>query len=361
MRRTIIDPAFFTMSFFYRSLLRPILFQIDPEKVHNGLLWLADLLQNNAWAGERLRKSFPVPDAPRTVFGLTFRNPVGLAAGYLKNAEAIPFFEALGFGFLEVGSVTARPWPGNVRPRIFRIPGHEALLNRMGLNNIGADAVAARLAKTPRAIPLGVSITKTADPGILRDRAIADIATCFRKMQPVADFIVLNISCPNTSDGKTFEDYRALDELLSEIASVEIALVAKGLKKKPILLKFSPDPEDLAMERLLATAENHHAAGLVIANPSVNETLIPGGADIRRKLGNGGFSGKPLMKISTDLLRRVRTITGGRLPIVGVGGVMNGADARVKFDAGASLVELYTGLIYRGPELIREACEKTRI
>jgi dihydroorotate dehydrogenase len=288
------------------------------------------------------------PDRP----GLRFRLPLGLAAGFDKNAEGVPLWAALGFGFAEVGSVTARPSPGNPRPRAFRLQEDRALVNRMGLNNDGAEAVARRLAaeRKPPGVVRGVNVAKTHDPAILGEAAVDDIRTSTRLLLPHADFLVLNVSCPNTAEGKTFEEPAALDALL---AAVMAERAAQG-SATPVLVKLSPLPSADApgcTDELVAVARVHGVEGFVAGNTASDRAGVTAGAAMLENIGRGGLSGRPLAARSTALVRNLYRLTDGALPVVGVGGVDSAEAAYEKVRAGASLVELYTGLVYEGPGL----------
>jgi dihydroorotate dehydrogenase len=270
-----------------------------------------------------------------------FANPVGLAAGFDKSAEAYPGAAALGFGFLEVGSVTPRPQPGNPRPRLFRLAGDRAVINRMGFNNDGATAVAARLSRRPPSLPLGVNLGKNKDS----PDAAADYAEGARLLGPYASYLVINVSSPNTPGLRALQNRAALAGL---VAAVRGAL--GGLRPPPLLVKIAPDltPEDEA--EIACFALEARLDGLIVSNTTVAR---PPGLRGRHREEAGGLSGRPLFAPSTALLRRIYGLTGGRIPLIGVGGIASGADAYAKIRAGASLVQLYTALVYAGPGLVR--------
>ncbi len=301
---------------------------------------------------------FEDPALGQRLWGCEFANPVGLAAGFDKNADLVRAWAALGFGFAEVGSVTARPSPGNPVPRAFRLPEDRALVNRMGLNNEGADAVAERLRAErerfgPHSVPLGINLAKTHDPAVLGDAATEDFLYSFRRLAPLADYIALNVSCPNTAEGKTFEDPAALDGLLTAVMAERAAL---GLDV-PVVVKLSPpaaarfDPGPV--DELVALALGHGVAGFVATNTASDRTGLRTGAARLAEVGRGGLSGCPLEERSTALVRHLHRRTEGRVPVLGVGGVDSAAAAYRKVRAGASLVEVYTGLVYEGPGLVR--------
>jgi dihydroorotate dehydrogenase len=277
---------------------------------------------------------------PVTVFGVRFANPVGLAAGMDKDAVALPAWPALGFGFVEVGTVTAHAQPGNERPRLFRLPASEAIINRMGFNNAGAAALADRLATSgPIDVPLGISLGKSKITAL--DDAVEDYLTSFNLVRPYADYIAVNVSSPNTPGLRSLQDKAHLDGLLT-------ALVGPV----PVLVKIAPDLPEAAIAELLQVCLDRGAAGIIATNTTLGRAgLDP--ADRSRAGEAGGLSGRPLSSRAREVVSFVHTETGGRLPIIGVGGILDPDDATRLFDAGASLVQLYTGFIYRGPALVR--------
>jgi dihydroorotate dehydrogenase len=326
----------------YRKILRPVLFKLDPEAVHHLAMGVLRL------GGRALRPLAPEPDPrlARTVFGVTFPNPVGLAAGFDKNAVALTAWESLGFGFVEAGTITARAQRGNPRPRIFRAPEYQAVINRMGFNNDGADAVAARLERLkassawPR-IPVGINIGKSKVTPI--EEATADYLLSFQRLQNFGDYFVLNVSSPNTPGLRALQDRTALNELLSHIQS-------RNTGGKPVLVKIAPDLDWAAIEEILALAEEHGLAGLIATNTTIDQGALP--AQMRRQ---GGLSGAPLRARATEVVRFLAERTA--IPIIAVGGIMSADDALEKFDAGAALVQLYTGFVYEGPKLIADICQ----
>ncbi|MBI5367007.1 MAG: quinone-dependent dihydroorotate dehydrogenase [Planctomycetes bacterium] len=334
----------------YQHLLRPLLFALfaDPEAIHARVKGLGISLGKSPYLLERLRRWYEVAD-PRletTVCGLRFAGPVGLAAGFDKNADLVDFLPALGLGFMEIGSVTARPSAGNPPPRLFRLPDDEALINRLGLNNDGAEAIAARLAGRTFGFPLGVNLAKTNDDAILGEAAFEDLWSAYGRMAGVGDFHVLNISCPNTGDGRTFEDPAALTELLSGINP-----------RRPLFLKISPDLEDRDLEALVGVvmgAARAKGAGLVLTNTTGRRTGLATAPGEVAECGRGGLSGRPLRAAALRALARTRVLTRGELPLIGVGGIDGPDAAYERIRAGASLVEAYTGFVYRGPGLAGE-------
>ena len=329
----------------YAHLVRPILFRMEPERAHHFALSCLRLAPRIPGALALLRSCAPPPQ-PRTVFGLTFRNPIGLAAGFDKNGVAIPAWEALGFGFVEIGTVTAQPQPGNSPPRIFRYAQQAALINRLGFNNEGAHVVAARLRELRESslrpsIPIGVNLGKSKVTPL--EEAPADYLDSFRQIHPVADYIVLNVSSPNTPGLRKLQEHAALVALLRVITDENARLSTP----KPILLKIAPDLSDEALAEVATTAEEFGLAGLIATNTTIDHSGLISAIDQA-----GGLSGRPLRDRATSVVRFLRSRT--RLPIIGVGGVSDRESARAKLDAGAQLLQIYTGYVYRGPGLLRE-------
>jgi dihydroorotate dehydrogenase len=322
------------------ELLRPALFRLgggDAETAHEWTLQRLAGVSRRPAALAALRRRYAV-QAPVDAFGVRFPNPVGLAAGMDKNGVALPAWPALGFGFVEVGTVTAHAQPGNDRPRLFRLPDSEAIVNRMGFNNAGAAVLAARLAALgPVGVPLGISLGKSKVTSL--DEAVDDYLTSCNLLQPYADYIAVNVSSPNTPGLRALQDRAHLDALLA-------ALVGRS----PVLVKIAPDLTEAAIAELLQVCLDRGAAGII----ATNTTLGRGGlasTDEPRAAEAGGLSGRPLAGRTRQVVEFVHRESGGRLPIVGVGGIV---DATRLFDAGASLVQLYTGFVYRGPALVRQ-------
>ena len=337
--------------------VRPLLFRLNAERAHEVSLRAAEMLQRTVPSLVESRYRFEDERLKQRLWGKTFPNPVGLAAGADKNAQLVPFWEALGFGFVEVGSVSAQPASGNPKPRAFRLPEDRALINRLGLNNDGAEVVAERLqqSRSERSRPLGINLAKTHDPEIMGTAALDDYRASFRALVSEADYITLNVSCPNTADGRTFEDPEALDELLGVIASEQ---KAPGLAV-PVLIKLSPPLSDRVLfdtqlEEVIAVAEGHEVDGFIATNTSPDRHGLRTAPERLSEIGEGGLSGPPLEARSTRLVQYLYQATDGNIPIVGVGGVHDADSAYAKIRAGASLVQLYTALIYEGPALIRD-------
>jgi dihydroorotate dehydrogenase len=327
----------------YERFVRPILFSLSAETAHD--LAIRSLRSASSLpAVLRALQRFKPPDKPKTVFGLTFPNPIGLAAGFDKNGVALPAWAALGFGFAEVGTVTAKPQPGNPKPRIFRYPEQGALINRLGFNNDGANAVAARLKKLRvsghwPAIPVGINIGKSKTTPI--EEATGDYLYSFRLLHAFADYVVLNISSPNTPGLRSLQSHEALEELLRAIRQ------ENETSGKPVLIKIAPDLSLAELEQIIASCEQNGVAGIIATNTTLDHSAIPASRD-----QTGGLSGRPLREKSTEF---VRTITSrSRLPVIASGGIFDDESAREKLEAGAQLLQVYTGYIYRGPGLLRE-------
>jgi len=349
------------MDFFYEKLVRPLLFKLDSERAHElGVSAMAAL----GWAKPvcRLMESWhKLPESqfrPVEAFGLKFPNTVGLAAGFDKNARAWPAAAAMGFGHVEIGTVTALAQPGNPQPRMFRYPEEEAVINRMGFNNQGAELVAQRLAKQPgvghRRIPLGVNLGKSKAADL--DRAVEDYLRSFGKLAEFADYIVLNVSSPNTPDLRKLQDESRLRELLGAVSR---ANTARGVGRRPLLLKIAPDLTFGQIDRVLSVIDEFGLDGII----SSNTTLARPGR-FKEVEETGGLSGAPLRQRSTEIINYIARATRGRLPIIGVGGITDTVGAGEKLDAGATLVQIYSGMIYRGPffaaELARGMADRQR-
>lgn len=334
----------------YENFIRPALFADDPERSHERAVALMTALGRlppvcravEAWHGLATKRTRPIE-----AFGLKFANPVGLAAGFDKHARAWPAAAALGFGHVEVGTITALAQPGNPRPRVFRYPAHEAVINRMGFNNAGAAAAAVHLAKLPppgrRRIPLGINLGKSKLTGI--EDAAKDYLTSFAALADHADYLVVNVSSPNTPNLRQLQDEARLRELLGAITGANRARVAReGGSRLPILLKIAPDLTWPQIEAVLGVIAEYRLDGIIATNTTLARPGFFGSVNEA-----GGLSGAPLRARATEIVRFIAQLTNGRLPIVGVGGIMDAESAAEKLDAGATLIQVYTGLIYRGP------------
>ncbi len=331
------------------SSLRPLLFRLDPEIAHD---WTHGLLSATPTALMRLIFKTCIPHAPCRVMGLDFPNPVGLAAGLDKDGECIKAWEALGFGFIEVGTVTPRPQSGNPKPRMFRLPQAQALINRMGFNNRGVDYLTEQVRRARFQGVLGINIGKNADTPV--EQATDDYLTGLRKVYPWASYVTVNISSPNTPGLRDLQYGEALDRLLAALKKEQQRLADVHGRYAPLAIKIAPDLTDVDL-LTVGQALRRHGMDAVIAT---NTTFSRAGVEsLPHAQETGGLSGAPLMARSTEVVRRLADILEGRLPIIAVGGILSGADAAAKMAAGASLVQIYTGFVYRGPELIREAVQ----
>jgi dihydroorotate dehydrogenase len=328
------------------SLARAALFKLDPEVAHDlALKSLAALGPRAALLGAAAD-----PGEAKRVMGIDFPNPVGLAAGLDKNGAYIDALAALGFGFLEIGTVTPRPQPGNPKPRMFRVVEHEALINRFGFNNVGVEKVLANVEKAKFRGVLGINIGKNFDTPI--ERSADDYLACLDAVYARATYVTVNVSSPNTRNLRDLQSSEKLDELLGLVMARRASLAAKHGATKPLLVKVAPDLDDSQVETIAELAVKHSVDGLVATNTTVSREEIAG----HRHAGElGGLSGRPLLARSTGILRKLSASLAGRVPLIGVGGILSGEDARAKIAAGASLVQIYTGFIYRGPGLIGEA------
>jgi dihydroorotate dehydrogenase len=332
------------------QLLRPALFALDPETAHHATL---DALRTAHCLGT-LPFLFKRPaDDPRTVMGLTFPNPVGLAAGLDKNGGYIDALAALGFGFIEIGTVTPRPQPGNPKPRLFRLPAAQGIINRMGFNNDGVDALVENVKCAKFKGILGINIGKNFDTPI--ENAVDDYLIGLRKVYPHASYVTVNISSPNTKNLRQLQQADELDSLLSQLKAEQIKLADQYGKYVPLALKIAPD---LDTEQIIDIAERlkQNRIDAVIAT---NTTIGREGVEHYAKSSEtGGLSGAPVRTKSTSVIKQLSLALQKEIPIIGVGGIMSGLDAEEKIKAGASLVQIYTGLVYRGPGLISEICRQ---
>ncbi len=328
------------------GLARPLLFALDPEAAHD--LTLATLDRTASCAMLRALCGAPVSD-PVDLLGLRFANRVGLAAGLDKNAAHIDALSAMGFGFMEVGTVTPRAQPGNAKPRMFRLPERSALINRMGFNNQGLEAFAAHLEKSRWKGVLGVNIGKNADTPI--ERATDDYLIGLRRLWAQAAYVTVNISSPNTQQLRSLQTGDALDGLLGALGSARTELRRTHKRDVPMLLKIAPDLDDAQIEAIASMLVTHAVDGVIATNTTIARDAVKG---LPHAEELGGLSGAPVAEASNRVIRALRQLLPPRYPIIGVGGILSGHDARAKLAAGADLVQLYTGLIYRGPALVSE-------
>ncbi len=319
-------------------LLRRLLFRLDAESAHEFTARQMEHLQQIPVVLRAIeRYCRPPASAARSLLGMQFRSPIGIAGGFDKNATMMPFLAALGFGFIEVGTVTLHPQPGNPKPRLFRYPQHKALINRLGFNNDGADAVAARLRNWDRSVPTLVNVGKNRDVPL--ERATEAYVECYRRVAPYADAAVLNLSSPNTPGLRDLQRPEHLEELLTAVRSV---------RSGPVLIKIAPDLEDVQI-REISDVCVRLADGMICTNTTLDR--LPGMNEA------GGLSGKPLLPKSTSVLAKVRERVGPDYPLIGVGGIFTPDDVRAKIAAGADLVQVYTGFVYEGPLLAKRLAE----
>ncbi|WP_295803610.1 quinone-dependent dihydroorotate dehydrogenase [uncultured Microbulbifer sp.] len=327
--------------------LRKALFALDPERSHH-------LTLDAIGAAERLGLmslfAKEVPDDPVELMGLTLPNPVGLAAGLDKNAQAFNGLGALGFGFVEVGTVTPRPQPGNPQPRLFRIPDAEAIINRMGFNNLGVDYLLERVKRRRYSGVLGINVGKNFDTPV--EKAADDYCLCMEKVYAHADYITANVSSPNTKGLRDLQYGDSLDALLAALKQKQKALADEHDRYVPLAVKIAPDMDEEAIKHVAQSLYEHEIDGVIATNTTIDKSLVKGFTHGEEE---GGLSGRPLTERSTEVIRQLSAALDGTIPIIGVGGIFDGDSAAEKIRAGATAVQIYSGFIYRGPAIIREA------
>ena len=326
------------------TLLRPLLFKLDPESAHRVTFRAIEQARKFG-----LLKTVSIPCQPRTVMGLNFPNPIGLAAGLDKNGEYLDALAALGFGFIEIGTVTPRPQPGNPAPRIFRIPEARALINRLGFNNHGVDQLVENVKRSAYGGILGINIGKNFDTPL--EKAVDDYLTGLQKVYRYASYVTVNISSPNTQNLRQLQAADALDELLGRLKSEQAGLAQRHGKYVPMAVKIAPDLDEMQIQAIAALLMKHRIDGVIATNTTITRTGIE---HLPQAQESGGLSGAPLTQRATAVIRQLHCLLQGAVPIIGVGGIMSADDAHGKLTAGASLIQLYTGLIYRGPDLVKE-------
>jgi dihydroorotate dehydrogenase len=325
---------------------RSHLFKMDAEDAHHLTLRMLGAAGRTGIANVLATRG---PDSPRRVMGLLFANPVGLAAGLDKDGACIDGLAALGFGFIEVGTVTPRAQPGNPRPRIFRLPEAGALINRMGFNNGGVDQFVANVKAARYRGVLGLNIGKNADTPI--ERAADDYLYCLERVYPFASYVTINISSPNTKNLRQLQGADELGSLLGALKEKQARLSDLHGKMVPLALKIAPDLDDEQIKSIAGTLLAHRIDGVIATNTTLARSAVTG---MQHGDEAGGLSGRPVFDASNEVIRKLRAEVGTEVPIIGVGGIFSGDDARAKLAAGASLVQVYTGLIYRGPALVKE-------
>lgn len=335
------------------SLARPFLFGLDAEHAHGLGLKAMELAYRTGTSPLLARKIEPLPTK---AFGLIFPNPVGLAAGLDKNGAHIDALLALGFGFVEIGTVTPRAQPGNPKPRMFRLPQHKAVINRLGFNNEGVDALVANVERARRRTGLlGINIGRNKDTS--NERAASDYLYCLERVYPLADYITVNISSPNTAGLRELQEEQALRQLIGTLRDSQEELGAQHGKRVPMLVKIAPDLSDEDIDAVARVLRDLSVDGVIATNTTVSRISVQ-----EHPLAHetGGLSGAPLMGQATMVLRKLRTRLPDSIPVIGVGGILSGADAVAKMSAGATLIQCYTGLVYRGPELVGECVDAIR-
>lgn len=333
------------------SLLRNLLFLLPPERAHHFTVSLFSFFSRVPLIGSVINSIFSYSDKKlnKEVFGLSFPNPVGLAAGFDKDGKYIRPMSKLGFGFVEIGTVTPRPQIGNPQPRMFRLSKDQALINRMGFNNDGIDALVERL-KTfdKKGLILGGNIGKNKDTP--NEKAVEDYKICFEKLHPYVDYFVVNVSSPNTPNLRALQERGPLTEILNALVGINFTKA----KQKPILLKIAPDLSDDQIIEIIDVIQETKLDGIIATNTTISRQNLQTSDSQIDKIGNGGLSGAPLTKRSTEVIRLISQKSGDKIPIIGVGGINSPQDALDKLEAGASLIQIYTGFIYQGPAFIKQ-------
>ncbi len=347
-------PRFMSDALLY-ALARPLLFSLDPETAHNFTL---AALKRADDAGLTRLLPRPQPD-PRVVMSLNFANPVGLAAGLDKDGAYIDGLAALGFGFIEIGTVTPRPQPGNPKPRMFRLPRAHAIINRFGFNNGGVDAFVANVRASKyyqdRQGVLGLNIGKNADTPI--ERALDDYLYCLERVYPYASYVTINVSSPNTKNLRQLQGASELDGLLNQLKAAQARLADQHGRYVPLALKIAPDVDDEQIKNVADALLRHRIDAVIATNTTITREAVVG---LPHAQETGGLSGAPVFALSNQVIRKLKVELGDDLPIIGVGGILSGEDAREKMAAGASLVQLYSGLVYKGTSLVRECADALR-
>ena len=330
------------------EIARPVLFSLDPETAHETALTGLHL------AGRVLPAAKPIAATPVEVMGLQFPNRIGLAAGLDKNGEAIDGLARMGFGFLEIGTITPRPQPGNPRPRMFRLPEVRGIINRMGFNNHGVDVLLAHVRAAKYRGILGINIGKNFDTPI--ERAADDYLACLDRVYALASYVTVNISSPNTKNLRQLQGESELDDLLGRLKAAQTRLAEQHGRYVPLTLKIAPDLDDAQVSNIADALRRHRIDAVIATNTTIARDTVQG---IAHGNEQGGLSGAPVFEASTAVVRKLAAALAGELPIIAAGGVLKGAQARAKLEAGAALVQLYSGLIYRGPALVRECVRAT--
>jgi len=334
----------------YRLLLKPLLFKLDPEKAHNFTVALLKFVFMLPFARSIFYASYNInhPKLEREVFGLKFKNPVGLAAGFDKDAKLINQLAFAGFGFIEVGTVTPLPQPGNPKPRLFRLPKDQGLINRMGFNNGGVEKMQKRLESRYASVIIGGNIGK--NKVTPNEQAVEDYVKCFEALYFDVDYFTVNVSSPNTPNLRALQDKEPLKRILNRLVDIN----KSKPKLKPILLKIAPDLTEDQLDDIIEIVRETGIDGVIATNTTISREGLETPMEEINRIGAGGLSGKPVRSRSTEVIRYLSEKSNGAFPIIGVGGIHSAEDAIEKLDAGASLVQIYTGYIYEGPKLVSE-------
>jgi dihydroorotate dehydrogenase len=334
----------------YKLLVRPLLFSFDPEWVHYFTLNALRLLNKIPFSSWLFRKiySYQNSSLEKELFGIKFKNPVGLAAGFDKNGKYIKEMSNLGFGFIEIGTITPKPQPGNPKKRLFRVQNDLAIINRLGINNDGNILCAERLKKNNSDVVIGGNIGKNTTTS--NEKADTDYIQNFKILHQYVDYFVLNVSCPNVSNFTKLQDVEFLRKLIPQLKKIN----STKPKKKPILIKISPDLNQDQLDETIDLILSENLDGIIATNTTTSRNNLKTNKNKIEKIGNGGLSGEPLKNKSTEVIRYISKKTNGNLPIIGVGGIMNPKDALDKIKAGADLIQLYTGFIYEGPSIVKK-------
>ncbi|MGQ1786677.1 MULTISPECIES: quinone-dependent dihydroorotate dehydrogenase [unclassified Saccharicrinis] len=333
----------------YKYLIRPIFFKFDPEKVHHFIVATIKVTFNLPGIGFLIRRLYRLEDKrlEKVVMGLKFKNPVGLAAGLDKNAEVYNELADLGFGFIEIGTVTPNAQDGNPKKRLFRLIEDEAIINRMGFNNDGVQKAVEQLKKNKGKVVIGGNIGK--NTGIPEQQITSDYLTCFRELHDYVDYFVVNVSCPNVGVTAKLQDKSYLIELLNTLQNDSL----QSTKRKPIVLKISPDLNNNQLDEIIEVVQETKIDGVIASNTSVNRTNLTTPSQMLNNIGNGGLSGRPIADRSNHVIKYLAERSAKSFAIIGVGGIHSEEDAKRKIEAGADLIQIYTGFIYEGPGLIK--------
>ena len=334
----------------YRYIIRPVLFLFSPESVHHFIVIIIKIAFRLPGISTLIEKFFNVkhPGLQREFMGLKFENPVGLAAGFDKNGTFFNEFSSFGFSFIEVGTITPKGQPGNPKPRSFRLTKDRALINRMGFNNIGVQEAIKNLKRRKQGLIIGGNIGKnTLTPN---EKAVEDYEYCFRELYNYVDYFVVNVSCPNITDLSELQDQDALEKILGRLVTIR----KKQSVYRPVLLKISPDLNNKQLDQVIDIHFKIGIDGIVATNTTIQRNGLKTDREKVRKIGNGGLSGRPLTERSTEVIRYIHTKSDGKIPVIGVGGIMTVEDAVEKLKAGATLIQVYSGFIFNGPGFVKK-------